>query len=81
MSPSEDLKRWLYIFCFSLCLFAYQKFILRLKGEGMHVYLWLTHIAIWQTPAQHCKAIILYTHSLLGAVDCSQGLVNIQASI
>ena len=23
------------------------------------LYLWLTHVAIWQKPTQHCKAIIL----------------------
>ena len=27
--------------------------------EGIYVYLWLTHIVVWQKPTQHCKAIIL----------------------
>ena len=26
---------------------------------GDYVYLWLTHVALWQKPAQYCKAIIL----------------------
>ena len=26
---------------------------------GIYVYLELTHIVVWQKPAQHCKAIIL----------------------
>ena len=32
-----------------------------LKREGTYVliYLWLTHVDIWQKPIQHCKAIIL----------------------
>ena len=25
----------------------------------MYVYLWLTHVDIWQKPTQYCKAIIL----------------------
>ena len=31
----------------------------RFKREGTYVYLWLIHVAIWQKPTQHCKAIIL----------------------
>ena len=31
----------------------------RFKREGAHVYPWLIHIAVWQKPTQHCKAIIL----------------------
>ena len=31
----------------------------RFKREGTYVYLRLTHVVIWQKPAQHCKAIIL----------------------
>ena len=31
----------------------------RFKREGIYVYLWLIHGAIWQKPAQHCKAITL----------------------
>jgi len=28
--------------------------------EGwIYVYLWLIHVAVWQKPTQHCKAIIL----------------------
>ena len=27
--------------------------------EGIYVYLWLTHVDIWQKPTQYCKAIIL----------------------
>ena len=31
------------------------------KGHmrGTYVYLWLTHIDVWQKPTQYCKAIIL----------------------
>ena len=29
------------------------------KREGTCVYLWLTHVDVWQEPAQYCKAIIL----------------------
>ena len=28
------------------------------KREGTHVYPWLIHVAVWQKPTQHCKAII-----------------------
>ena len=31
----------------------------RFKKERMYVQLWLIHIAVWQKPTQHCKAIIL----------------------
>ena len=31
----------------------------RFKREGIYVYLWLTHVDVWQKPAQYCKAIIL----------------------
>ena len=29
------------------------------KREGTYVYLWLTHVDVWQKSTQHCKAIIL----------------------
>ena len=29
----------------------------RLKREGTHVYLWLTHVDVWQRPTQNCKVI------------------------
>ena len=29
------------------------------QDEGMYIYLWLTHVFIWQKPTQHCKAVIL----------------------
>ena len=28
------------------------------KREGTYVYLWLTHVDVWQKPTQYCKAII-----------------------
>ena len=28
------------------------------KREGIYVYLWLTHVDIWQKPTQYCKVII-----------------------
>ena len=31
----------------------------RFKREGTCVYLWLTHVDVWQKPTQCCKAIIL----------------------
>ena len=30
----------------------------RFKREGPSVYLWMTHVDIWQKPTQYCKAII-----------------------
>ena len=30
----------------------------RFKMEGTYIYLWLTHVDVWQNPTQHCKAII-----------------------
>ena len=30
----------------------------RFKKKGTYVYLWLIHVALWQKPTQHCKAII-----------------------
>ena len=32
----------------------------RFNREGTHVYLWLTHVDVWQTPTQYCKAISLH---------------------
>ena len=29
------------------------------QEEGTYIHLWLTHVDMWQKPAQHCKAIIL----------------------
>ena len=33
------------------------------RGEtpegGAYVYLWLTHVDVWQKPTQYCKAIII----------------------
>ena len=29
------------------------------KKEGTHVYLWLTHVDVWQKPSQYCEVIIL----------------------
>jgi len=31
----------------------------RFKRERTYVYLWQTHVDIWQKPMQYCKAIIL----------------------
>ena len=31
----------------------------RFKREGTHVYLWLTHVHVWQRPIQYHEAIIL----------------------
>ena len=31
----------------------------RFRREGIHVYLWLIYIIIWQKSRQHCEAIIL----------------------
>ena len=31
----------------------------RFNREGTHVYLWLTHVDVWQTPTQYCKVISL----------------------
>ena len=31
----------------------------RFKREGARVYVWLSHVVIWQKPTQHCKAVIL----------------------
>ena len=31
----------------------------RFKRERTYVYLWLTHVVIWQKPTHYCKAIIL----------------------
>ena len=30
----------------------------RFKREGIHAYLWLIHVVVWQTPTQYWKAII-----------------------
>ena len=29
------------------------------QKEGTYVYLWLTHVGVWQKPSQYCKIIIL----------------------
>ena len=29
------------------------------EGKGTHVYLWLTHVDVWQKKSQYCKVIIL----------------------
>ena len=31
----------------------------KFKKEGTRVYLWLSHVDVWQKSTQHCKAIIL----------------------
>ena len=31
----------------------------RVKREGTYIYIWMTHIDVWQKPTQFCKAIIL----------------------
>ena len=31
----------------------------RFKREGVYVYIWLIHVAVWQKPQQHCKTITL----------------------
>ena len=31
----------------------------KFKRKGTYVYLWLTHVDVWQRPTQYCKAIIL----------------------
>lgn len=31
----------------------------RFKREGTHIYLWLTHVDVWQRPTQYCEAIFL----------------------
>ena len=31
----------------------------RFMREGIYAYLRLIHVAVWQKPTQHCKAIIL----------------------
>ena len=31
----------------------------RFKRERTYVYLWQSHVDVWQKPTQHCKAIIL----------------------
>ena len=31
----------------------------RFQRDGRYVYLWLSHVAVWQKPTQYCKAIIL----------------------
>ena len=31
----------------------------RFQREGTYVYLWLTHVDVWQKPIQYCKTIIL----------------------
>ena len=27
--------------------------------EGTYIYIWMTHVDVWQKPTQFCKAIIL----------------------
>ena len=31
----------------------------RFKMDRTHIYLWLSHVFVWQKPTQHCKVIIL----------------------
>ena len=37
----------------------------RFKRERAYVYLWLTHVDIWQKPTQYCKAIIIQIKKLI----------------
>ena len=32
---------------------------LKKAGGGAYVYLWLTHVDVWQKPSQYCRTIIL----------------------
>ena len=36
----------------------------RFKREGIYVYLWLIHVAMWQKPSQYCKVIILQLNKM-----------------
>ena len=31
----------------------------KFKRKGTYVYLWLTHVNVWQKPTQYCEALIL----------------------
>ena len=31
----------------------------KVKREGMHIYLWLTHTVVWQRPTLYYEAIFL----------------------
>ena len=33
--------------------------------QGTYVYLWLTHVDVWQKPTKFCKAIILQLKKLI----------------
>ena len=35
-----------------------------LQDGGMHVYLWVIHVDVWQKPSQYCKVIILQSKSI-----------------
>ena len=35
------------------------------KKERTHVYLWLTHVDVWQKPSQYCEVIILQLKIIL----------------
>ena len=47
----------------------------RFKKEGTHLYLRLIHVAVWQKPTQHYKAVIFQLKiSKLKKKDWSGGL-------
>ena len=35
------------------------------RMEGTPVYLWLTHVDVWQKPSQYCKVIILQLKQII----------------
>ena len=48
MVPCDNLEEW-----------DREEAGVRLKREGICVYLRLIHLVIWQNPKKHCKAIII----------------------
>ena len=41
------------------------------RMEGTPVYLWPTHVDVWQKPSQYCKVIILQLKQLLKKIQSS----------
>jgi len=46
------------------------------KKEGTHVYPWLTHVDVWQRPAQYCEAIFLQlaTNKFVGEISITSDM-------
>ena len=50
----------------------------RFKREETYVYLWLSHVDVWQKPSQYCKVII--SHLKINLVKKKEFMLPLQGA-